>query len=99
MKIDIQAPFQVFDHTQAMIEDKLNKMSTFYDRILGAKVFLRDEVNPFLHKPSRVVEIQLEVPGTTFFAESAEETFEQALASAAEKIKKQVLKHKEKAEV
>ena len=92
MKIDIQAPFQVFDHTQELIEDKLNKMSVFYEHILGAKVFLRDEVNPFLHKPSRVVEIQLEVPGTTFFAESTEETFEQALASAAEKIKNQVLK-------
>ena len=98
MKIDIQAPFQVFEHTKELIEDKLNKMSTFYDRILNAKVFLRDDVNRFNHKTNRVVEIQLEVPGTTFFAESSDETFEQALASAAEKIKKQLLKHKEKAE-
>ena len=96
MKIDIQAPFQVFEHTQAMIEDKLKKMSTFYDHILGAKVFLRDDVNPFLHKPSRVVEIQLDVPGTTLFAEATEDTFEKALSSAAEKVKKQILKHKEK---
>ncbi|AEE52972.1 HPF/RaiA family ribosome-associated protein [Haliscomenobacter hydrossis] len=96
MKVDIQAPFQVFEHTQVMIEDKLNKMSTFYDHILGAKVFLRDDVNPFLHKPSRVVEIQLDVPGTTLFAEATEDTFEKALTSAAEKVKKQILKHKDK---
>jgi putative sigma-54 modulation protein len=95
MKIDIQAPFQVFEHTQQLIEEKLNKMAAFYDHILGAKVFLRDDVNPFLHKPNRVVEIQLEVPGITLFAEASDETFEKAISSAAEKVKKQVLKHKE----
>jgi putative sigma-54 modulation protein len=96
MKIDIQAPFPIFEHTQTLIEDKLNKMNTFYDQILGAKVFLKDDVNPLHHKPSRVAEIQLEVPGVTLFAEATEETFEQAIASAAEKVKKQILKYKEK---
>lgn len=98
MKVDIQAPFQVFEHTQKLIEDKLTKLDNFYERILGAKVFLRDDVNRFNHKTSRVVEIQLEIPGNTLFAEAADETFEQALASAIEKIKRQLLKVKEKAE-
>jgi putative sigma-54 modulation protein len=95
MKIDIQAPFPVFEHIQTLIEEKVNKMSTFHDQILGAKVFLKDDVNPLRHKPSRVAEIQLDVPGVTLFAEATEETFEQAIASAAEKVKKQILKYKE----
>lgn len=78
-----------------LINEKLDKIATYYDGITTAKVYLKDEVQRTHHKDNRTVEIRIEVPGTSLFADDSAETFEQAIAGAANKLGRQVRKFKE----
>jgi putative sigma-54 modulation protein len=90
MRIDVQAPFSVSEPLQQLIEEKVNKLTVFFDRIQSARVFLKDDVNRFNHKDARKVEIEVNVPGTTLYADESAETFEKAIAGAADKLKRQI---------
>lgn len=98
MKIDVQAPFSVSEPMQELIEDKVGKLQLFFERIQDATVFLKDDVQRFHHKESRKVEIELNIPGNKLFAEDAAESFEKALAGAAEKLRRQLEKQKSQME-
>lgn len=95
MNVQIEAPFSLSAPMQELIQEKLDKITTFYDRITTAKVYLKDPVQRHNHKESRTVEMRIEVPGTSLFAEDSAETFEQAIAGAASKLERQVRKFKE----
>jgi putative sigma-54 modulation protein len=90
MRIDVQAPFSVSEPLQQLIEEKVNKLTIFFDRIQSARVFLKDDVNRFNHKDARKVEIEVNVPGATLYADESAETFEKAVAGAADKLKRQI---------
>ena len=90
MRIDVQAPFSVSEPLQQLIEEKVNKLTLFFDRIQSARVFLKDDINRFNHKDARRVEIEVNVPGSTLYADDAAETFEKAIAGASDKMKRQV---------
>jgi putative sigma-54 modulation protein len=94
MKIQVQAPFSVSEPLQNLIEEKVEKVTTIFDRFTSTTVFLKDEIQRHHHKENRQVEIQMEAPGRTFFAEAEEETFEKAIAVATNKMKRQVRKFK-----
>ncbi len=94
MKIQVQAPFSVSEPLQNLIEEKIEKVTTIFDRFTSITVFLKDEIQRHHHKENRQVEIQMEAPGHTFFAEAEEETFEKAIATATDKMKRQVRKYK-----
>lgn len=94
MKIQVQAPFSVSPPLQALIEEKIEKITTIFDRFTTAKVFLKDHIQRHHHKDNRLVEIQMEAPGQTFFAEAQADTFEKAVAQASDKVKRQVKKYK-----
>ncbi len=95
MRILLEAPFQVSEPMQQLIEEKVNKLTTYYDRITTAKVYLKDKIQRNNRKDERSVEIRLEVPGTTLFAEDAADSFEKALASTTEKVARQLKKYKD----
>lgn len=95
MNVQIEAPFSVSEPMQELINEKLDKISSFYDRITTAKVYMKDEIQRNNHKENRTVEMRVEVPGTSLFAEDSAETFEQAIAGAANKLGRQVRKFKE----
>ena len=94
MKVQIQAPFQVSEPMQDLINEKMEKVSQIFERITKATVYLKDEVNRNNHKDSRHVQIEVEVPGQRLFAEDEAETFEKAIASATDKMKRQVRDYK-----
>lgn len=97
MTIQVNAPFKVSDNLQALIEEKVEKLGTFFERIQSAEVFLKDEENSNQQDPrGNTVELRIHVPGNTLFADFSAETFEKALAETTEKMRRQLIKHKEK---
>ncbi|WP_139925587.1 ribosome hibernation-promoting factor, HPF/YfiA family [Hymenobacter sp. DG01] len=95
MKLQMQSVH--FDADQKLldfIQKRLDKLETFYDRVTEGEVILRlnnkDGIN------NKTVEVKLHVPGTTLFSQEDAGTFEAAADAAAENLKRQITKYKEK---
>ncbi|HKK75836.1 MAG TPA: ribosome-associated translation inhibitor RaiA [Saprospiraceae bacterium] len=95
MKLQIEAPFQLSAPMEELVNEKVNKLSTFFERITSVHVFFKDEVQRFQHKDQRTVEIRIEVPGNSLFASDSAESFEKAMANATQKLQRQLKKYKE----
>jgi putative sigma-54 modulation protein len=74
-----------------LIQKKVNKLETFYDRIVDGEVFLKLNNTGVENK---TVEIKLNIPGDQLFAESSAKTFEIAMDEAADALKRQITKYK-----
>jgi putative sigma-54 modulation protein len=75
------------------IQKKLDKLDTFYDRIVDSEVYLRLNNQSTVNK---TVEIKLNIPGSQLFSKEISKTFEEATDTAVESLKRQLTKHKEK---
>lgn len=76
------------------IEAKLSKIDRFSDEILGAEVFLKlDKDN---ENGNKVATLKIAIPGNDLVAERRAHSFEEAVESCYEAIKRQIAKHKEK---
>jgi putative sigma-54 modulation protein len=75
------------------IQRKLDKLETFYDRLLDGEVFLRLNNEGVENK---TVEIKLNVPGSQLFAIEKAKSFEAAADLAALALKMQLKKFKTK---
>ncbi len=75
------------------IEQKVNKLETFYDRLVSGEVFLRLNNEGIENK---TVEIKLKVPGNELFAKEHAKSFEAAADLATEALKSQLNKFKTK---
>jgi putative sigma-54 modulation protein len=85
-----------FDADQKLInfiQKKVDKLETFYDRLVDGEVFLRLNNEGIENK---TVEIKLNVPGTQLFAIEKARSFEAATDQAAEALKVQLTKFKAK---
>ncbi|MBX7124329.1 MAG: ribosome-associated translation inhibitor RaiA [Cyclobacteriaceae bacterium] len=85
-----------FDADQKLIdfiEKKVNKLDTFYDRLIDGEVFLRLNNEGIENK---TVEIRVKVPGGELFAKEQARTFEAATDQATEGLRAQLLKYKTK---
>ena len=85
-----------FDADQKLIEfiqRKVDKLETFYDRMLDGEVFLRLNNEGIENK---TVEIKLKIPGSQLFAKEQAITFEAATDLATEALRKQLRKFKTK---
>ncbi len=76
------------------IQQRLNKLETFYDKVTGGEVILR--VNNKDGIANKTVEVKLLVPGGTLFSEEDATSFEAAADAAYENLRRQIVKHKEK---
>lgn len=94
MKVEIQAPFHVKDSLQALIDEKINKFKSIFERITSVEIYLKDQENRHKSAEGKTVEIRLNVPRQILFATDQSDNFEKALSGAAEKMRKQVLKYK-----
>ncbi len=86
-----------FDADQKLIDfiqKKIDKLETFYDRMVDGEVFLK--LNNVDGIENKSVEIKLNVPGSQFFAKERAKSFEEATDLAAEKLRRQIRKHKQK---
>ena len=73
------------------IQKKLDKLDTFYDRLVDGEVFLRLNNEGIENK---TVEIKLRVPGSMLFAIEKARSFEAAAGLAADALRMQLKKFK-----
>ena len=85
-----------FDADQKLvnyIQKKVNKLETFYDRLVAGKVFLRLNNEG---TDNKTVEIKLSVPGAQLFAVEKSRSFEAATDLATDALRMQLKKFKAK---
>jgi putative sigma-54 modulation protein len=75
------------------IQKKVDKLETFYDRLVDGEVFLRLNNEGVENK---TVEIKLNIPGTQLFAIEKAKSFEAAADQATTALKNQLKKFKTK---
>ena len=75
------------------IQKKVNKLETFYDRLVDGEVFLRLNNEGIDNK---TVEIKLKVPGNHLFATEKARSFEAATDLATDALRMQIKKFKTK---
>lgn len=75
------------------IQNKIDKLETFYDRLVDGEVFLRLNNEGIDNK---TVEIKLRVPGNQLFAKEQARSFEAATDLATEALRAQLKRFKTK---
>ncbi|MDF2454876.1 MAG: hypothetical protein K0R51_869 [Cytophagaceae bacterium] len=95
MKLQIQSiHFDADVKLIDFIQKKLDKLDTFYDRIISGEVFLKLEKNE--EKANKVVNVKLNIPGNDLVVKEQAASFEEAIDMAYENLKRQLQKTKEK---
>jgi putative sigma-54 modulation protein len=95
MKVQLQSVH--FDADRKLvdfIQNKLDKLEKFFDRIIDAEVILKLEKSG--DRENKIVEIKLNIPGNQLFAKENDKSFEAATDSAVEAVRRQLKKYKEK---
>jgi putative sigma-54 modulation protein len=92
MKLQVHSIHFNADHKLVtFIQKRLNKLETFYDRLVDGEVFLRLNNEGIDNK---TVEIKLNVPGTQLFAAEKARSFEAAADQATDALAMQLKKFK-----
>ena len=95
MKLQIQSiHFDADVKLIDFIQKKLDKLDTFYDRIISGEVFLKLEKNE--EKANKIVQVKLNIPGNDLLVKEQAASFEEAVDMAYENLKRQLQKAKEK---
>ncbi len=95
MKIQIQSiHFDADVKLTDFVQKKLDKLETFYDKILGGEVFLKLEKDD--QKENKVVQVKLQIKGYDLIAKEQKASFEEGVDAAYENLKRQLQKTKEK---
>lgn len=76
------------------IQEKLEKIDHYYDRVIDAHVTLKLE-NAGQVK-DKVAEVRLNVPGETLVVKETQKTFEASVNRAVDGLKRQLIKYKER---
>ena len=76
------------------VQEKLEKVEHYFDRIIDAHVTLKLE-NAGQVK-DKVAEVRLNVPGETLMVKETQKTFEASVNLAVDALKRQLIKYKEK---
>ena len=86
-----------FDADQKLIEfaeAKMAKLDRFIERATGAEIILKlDKDND---KGNKIATIRIDAPGDDLIAESRCKTFEEAIDTAIDALKKQIERYKER---
>lgn len=97
MRLQMQAiHFDADPKLLIFIQQKLDKLDTFYDRITSGEVFLKLDRNDNTKLHTKLLEVKLYVPGGTMFVREQGSTFEEATDLAIDTLKMQVKKFKNK---
>ena len=94
MKVQVHAVhFSADQKLISFIQRKIDKLETFYDRMVNGEVFLRLNNEGVENK---TVEIILNVPGNRLFAKEQASSFEAATDMATDALRQQLKKFKTK---
>jgi putative sigma-54 modulation protein len=87
--------FDADEKLLGFVEERTGKLEVYYDDIIGVEVFLRLDKDT-ADRENKLVEIKLDIAGSTLFSKKQCKSFEEATDLAIEAIKKQLLKYKDK---
>ncbi|MGF1557890.1 MAG: ribosome hibernation-promoting factor, HPF/YfiA family [Flavobacteriaceae bacterium] len=79
------------------IQNRLDKMETFYDKVVSSDVYLKVENTSA--KENKIVEIKLNVPKDNIIVKKQCKSFEEAVDSACSSLERRLIKMKEKMRV
>ncbi len=95
MKLQMSAQqFSADQKLLSFIQTKADKLDLFFDKIIDGEVFLRLENDE--SKENKIIEMKLNVPGSTLFVKEKGKTFEIATDGAIDALRSQLKKYKEK---
>lgn len=95
MDIDVQSVgFSADQELVNFINDKADKLTTFYDRIVFSEIYLR--VDRKSAQQNKIAEVKIGIPGKDLFAKKKCDSFEEATVEAMEAVRRQLSKHKGK---
>ena len=95
MKVSFHAVnFTVDKRLVDFIQERLDKLEKYYDKVVSADVFLKVEKTS--EKENKIVEVKINVPGDEFLVKKQCKTFEEALELSAESLQRMLVKRKEK---
>ncbi|MFN5183286.1 MAG: ribosome hibernation-promoting factor, HPF/YfiA family [Bacteroidota bacterium] len=78
----------------AFIEERIQKLDTFYEGIIGSEVILKLEKSD--DNANKLAEIKIKISGNELFAKKQCASFEEAVDTAIDALKTQLKKQKEK---
>jgi len=100
MKVQVNAvKFSADSSLVEFIQKKLNKLDTFYDKIISSEVFLRLDKGEKINTHKKLIEVKLNMPGSSIFVKEEGDTFEIATDLAMETLTRKVKQFKEKVKV
>lgn len=76
------------------IRDKMEKLHTFYEGVIGAEVYCK--LDNTETPENKIIEVRLIIKGYDLFAVKVAKTFEEAVTKASDALRRQLRKHKEK---
>lgn len=76
------------------LQTRLNKLETFYDKVISSDVYLKVENTSA--KENKIVEIKLNVPKDNFMVKKQCKSFEEAVDTACSSLERRLKKKKEK---
>jgi len=97
--MDLQVHSLHFDADKKLLEfvnGKVAKLETYFDKIIAGEVVLK--IDKSVDSENKVAEIKLMIPGKELFAKKQCKSFEEATDLACEALRRQVDKHKGKAQ-
>ena len=95
MKVNVHAVnFTVDKKLVDFVQERLDKLEKFYDKVVSSDVFLKVEKTS--EKENKIVEIKIHVPGDDFMVKKQCKTFEEAIEVSAESLERLLIKRKEK---
>ncbi len=95
MKVNVHAVnFNIDAKLVSFIQERMDKLEKYYDKIVAADVFLK--VENISEKENKIAEIKLHVPGDDFIVEKQCKSFEEAVDQSIESLERLLLKRKEK---
>ena len=95
MNVNIQAvKFDADKKLIDFIEAKMTKLDRFIERSTSAEVILKLDKDH--ENGNKVATIRIDVPGDNLVAESRSKTFEEAVDTAIDALKRQIEKYKER---
>lgn len=95
MKVNAQSVnFTADGKLIGFIQDRLDKLELFYDRVISSDVYLKVENTS--SKENKIVEIKLHVPKDKFIVKKQCKSFEEAVDSACSSLERRLVKRKEK---
>lgn len=96
MEIQIQSVgFKADAKLKDFATSKIEKLVQFSENLISAEIYFKLENTQA--EDNKISEVKLEIPGSELFAKKQAKSFEEAIDTAVEALRKQILKAKDKA--